>query len=183
MQRWLTSGSVTKWGNLHYGLWEIFYRCPRSKSTYRLIIWISRSEVIDFAVAQNSHFQKLCPLNCNSAAHSRFKRSLPQFQRLRFLWFLLHVWFLAVFVSDMRLRLRPSCSECFYHTDWMIYIYVIFSLGKACIICDLDSTSETKWPSHYTIYHRKLSNAGLVSAVGIRPQFTPLSAVGIRPKR
>ena len=24
-----------------------------------------------------------------------------------------------------------------------------------------------KWPSHYTIYHKKLSNAGLVSAVGI----------------
>ena len=34
-------------------------------------------------------------------------------------------------------------------------------------MCDLDSTSDTKWPSHYTIYHRKLSNAGLVSAVGI----------------
>ena len=53
-----------------------------------------------------------------------------------------------------------------------IYIYsvcksflaVIFSLGIACIMCDLDSTSDTKWPSHYTIYHRKLSN---VSAVGI----------------
>ena len=42
-----------------------------------------------------------------------------------------------------------------------------FSLGIACIMCDLDSASDTKWPSHYTIYHRKLSNAGLVSAVGI----------------
>ena len=40
-------------------------------------------------------------------------------------------------------------------------------MGIACIMCDLDSTSDTKWPSHYTIYHRKSSNAGLVSAVGI----------------
>ena len=56
------------------------------------------------------------------------------------------------------------------------YIYIqfanrtwqsFFSLGTACIMCDLDSTSDKKWPSHYTIYHKKLSNGGLVSAVGI----------------
>ena len=44
------------------------------------------------------------------------------------------------------------------------FLAFIFSLGIAYIMCDLDSTSDTKWSSHYTIYHRKLSN---VSAVGI----------------
>ena len=48
----------------------------------------------------------------------------------------------------------------FANRSWLSF----FSLGIACIMCDLDSTSDTKWPSHYTIYHRKLSN---VSAVGI----------------
>ena len=51
----------------------------------------------------------------------------------------------------------------FANRSWLSF----FSLGIACIMCDLDSTSDTKWPSHYTIYRRKLCNAGLVSAVGI----------------
>ena len=51
----------------------------------------------------------------------------------------------------------------FANRSWLPF----FSLGIACILYDLDSTSDTKWPSHYTIYHRMLSYAGLVSAVGI----------------
>ena len=37
--------------------------------------------------------------------------------------------------------------------------------GIACIMCDLESTSDTKWSSHYTVYHGKLSNAWSVQLV------------------
>ena len=59
-------------------------------------------------------------------------------------------------------------TELYIYSVCKSFLAVIFSLGIACIMCNsLDSTSDTKWPSHYTIHHRKLSNAGLVSAVGI----------------
>ena len=58
-------------------------------------------------------------------------------------------------------------TELYIYSVCKSFLAVVFSLGIACIMCDLDSTSDTKWPTHYTIYRRKYSNAGLVSRVGI----------------
>ena len=79
-----------------------------SKSAYRLMVRISRSEVRDLTVAQNSHIQNfaggLSKTGGNTTARSLF-------------YFMFGGKFLAVLVSDRRIRLLPSYSECFCHTD------------------------------------------------------------------
>ena len=84
--------------------------------------------------------------------------------------------FLAVLVKRQTIKITNELQRVllshrlnYVHVQFAAFLAVILSLGITCIMCDINSTSGSDTNGLHIIhfFHRKLSNAGLVSAVGI----------------